>query len=129
MSDPQCIRRFLDDRDDGKPFQTLGALGGDSARLRFLGTFAGEQTVWDAHITTLEAFCRAALERGEAPRIGSRQFIDIGAENEHGRRIDIGLHVPVIDEPTDWKTITMIRNYKRLRVGRIEWGSGPEFPA
>ena len=127
MSDARCIRAFLDARAPDNPFQTHDAHGGDSARVRFLGVFSGEETVWDAHIMTLEAVCRAALEQGKAPPVGSRQFIDIGAEAEQGRSIRIGLHVSAIDEPTVWKTITMVRNYKRLCFGRIEWGSGVWF--
>lgn len=112
-----------------KPFEVLEPLGGASARVRFTGLFCNEEVLWDAHVMTLEAVLQQALENGEPPPIGPHQFIDIGAEHADGRLIHIGLHVPLIDEPTIWKTVTMIRNYKRLRFGRIEWGQGPLFPA
>jgi hypothetical protein len=78
---------------------------------------------------TLEQVLREALDSGQAMPVAPRQFIDIGNEANEGRAIAIGLHVPAIDEPTIWKPITMVRNYKRLRFGRIEWGKGPAFPA
>jgi len=112
----------------GKPFELLDTLGGSSTRVRFTGMFAGDETLWNAHVLTLEAAFKLALENGDPPPVGPRQFIDIGADGAEGRSITIGLHVPIIDEPTIWKTITMIRNYKRLHFGRIEWGQGPLFP-
>lgn len=112
----------------GKPFELLGTLGGSSAQLRFIGMFAGDETLWNARVLTLEAAFKLALESGDPPAVGPRQFIDIGADGAEGRNITIGLHVPSIDEPTIWKTITMIRNYKRLRFGRIEWGQEHLLP-
>lgn len=127
---PPSFDRFQDaSTAAGKPFEVLGLLGGPRARVRFLGRFNGEQTLWDARIMTLEAVLREALDSGQAMPIAPHQFIDIGNEGSEGRAITIGLHVPIIDEPTIWKTITMVRNYKRLRLGRIEWGKGPKFPA
>ena len=130
MTLPPSFTRFQDATTAaGKPFEVVEPLGGPRARVRFLGPFNGEQTLWDARIMTLEAVLREALESGQAMPIAPRQFIDIGNEGSEGRAISIGLHVPAINEPTIWKTITMVRNYKRLRFGRIEWGTGPAFPA
>lgn len=117
-----------------KPFEALEPLGGASARMRFTGLFCNEDVLWDARVMTLEAVLQQALDNGDPPPIGPQQFIDIGTDGPEGRRIEIGLHVPIIDEPTLWKTVTMIRNYKRLRFGRIEWGGiksnqPPLFPA
>lgn len=86
-------------------------LGGRSARLRFIGRFEGEDVVWDAELVAL-----AATE--EAPV----QYLDIGAPGPHGVPIRIGLAVPAIDRATLLKTIIMVRNYKRLRRGRHEFG-------
>ena len=110
----------------GKPFEVIGALGPPSVRVRFTGMFGTDKVIWDARIMTLEAVVQDVLEQGDPPPITPRQFIEIGADGADGRLITIGLHVPVIDEPTIWKTVTMIRNYKRLRLGRIEWGQAPE---
>jgi hypothetical protein len=127
---PLSYSRFQDATSAaGKPFEVVGPLEGPRARVRFLGHFNGEPTLWDARIMTLEAFVRETLDAGQAMPIAPRQFIDIGNEGSEGRAISIGLHVPAINEPTIWKTITMVRNYKRLRFGRIEWGTGPAFPA
>ena len=109
-----------------KPFEAMDPLGGPSARVRFTGLFNREKVLWNAHVMTMEAVIQDALEQDKPPPTAPRQFIEIGADGIEGRRITIGLHVPVIDEPTIWKTVTMIRKYKRLRLGRIEWGQGPD---
>lgn len=90
--------------------------GGASARLRFIGRFQAEEVVWDAELIAL-----AATEGGAA------QFLDIGAPTARGIPIRIGLGVACIDRPTVIKTIIMVRNYKRLRQGRHEFG--PQGPA
>ena len=37
-------------------------------------------------------------------------------------QLNVGLDLPIIDEPVIKKTIIMIRNYKLLAVGKIEFG-------
>jgi len=108
-----------------KPFEIIGGMDGKSARVRFTGLFNCEKTLWNAHIMTLEEALQQALDRGIAMPVGARQFIEIGSEDNQGRDIRIGLRVPRIDTATIWKTVTMIRNYKRLHPGRIEWGGAP----
>jgi hypothetical protein len=39
-----------------------------------------------------------------------------------GRKIEIGLNLPKIDETTILKTIIMVRQYKRLSHGRHDYG-------
>jgi hypothetical protein len=114
----------------GKPFEALEPVGDQSLRLRFVGPFEGRPIVWDATFMTLDAAYRQWLAEGHAPSPGAglKQFIEIGAEGPEGRRLSVGLKLPAIDEPTVWKTLTMLRNYKRLRMGRHEWGTEPLFP-
>ena len=129
MTSPPTLNAFKRRiADANKPFEILEPLEGPSARVHFTGIFCNEEVLWDAHIMTLETLHQQALQNGDPPAIDPRQFIDIGADEAAGRLIRIGLHVPIIDEPTIWKTVTMVRHYKRLRFGRIEWGQGSLFP-
>lgn len=86
-------------------------LDAPTARVRFIGRFEQQDVVWDAELIAL------AVPGGE-----NAQFIDIGTPGERGVPIKIGLHVARIDQPTLLKTIIMVRNYKRLRTGKHEFG-------
>lgn len=48
-------------------------------------------------------------------------FIEIKAGVEGVYQIRVGLDLAVIDESVIKKTIIMIRNYKRLAIGKIEF--------
>lgn len=99
----------------GADYVCDGPLGGDSLRLRFIGRYQEREVVWDAELIALAA---TGAE--------TAQFLDIGAPGPRGVPIRIGLGVPCIDRPTVLKTIIMVRNYKRLRPGRHEFGpAGP----
>jgi len=91
-------------------FEVLEPPGGDSVRLRFGGCLLGEAVVWDATVMTLE---RAGAERN---------FIDVGPPAPQGRRLTVAVAAAAIDLPTLRKTVMMIRQYKRLRPGRHEYG-------
>lgn len=87
------------------------ALGGHHVRLRFSGRFEGEDVVWDAELVALAATADMPV-----------QYLDIGVPGSRGVPIRIGLAVPAIDRATLLKAIMMVRNYKRLRRGRHEFG-------
>lgn len=92
------------------------------ARVRFVGLLQGEAVVWDCRFLTLrEARQRFAEDPGAAAR-PMRNFIDVGAPDATGVPIRIGLDIERIDKPAILKMIVMIRNYKRLRPGRHEFG-------
>lgn len=80
------------------------------AHLRFTGPFEGQVVVWDCEFITLAA-ARA-----------QRNFIDIALPAEYGMPLRVGLSIARIDTPAIEKMIIMIRHYKRLRVGRHEYG-------
>jgi hypothetical protein len=92
------------------------------ARFTFNGPFHGNDTCWDATLITLAqrrtADTTASLNT-HAP------FIEIGNETGHGRALTVALDIPIIDEATILRTIIMIRQYKRLRPGRHEFGDTP----
>ena len=51
-------------------------------------------------------------------------FIEIKEDSKEGiLQVQVGLDLETIDEPVIKKTIIMMRNYKRLAIGRIEFGS------
>lgn len=90
----------------------LDSPGGDQLRLRFSGPFAGRQVIWDATLI--------AMTPGQ-----QRNYIEIGHATENGIQLTVGLNVACIDLPTVRKTMMMIRQYKRLRQGRHEYGQTP----
>lgn len=84
--------------------------------MRFRGRFQDREVVWDATFTTLRRY----LERSAAP--SARPFIEINRAADGALRLEVGLDLPEFDRPAIAKTVIMIRNYKRLRLGRHEWG-------
>jgi len=96
-------------------FVILGSLQPDRAHIRFLGKHTGHTVIWDAHVH--------ALLHGRTPAAGSTaQFIDVGPPDGPLADISIGLAIEHIDLPVLRKTVIMIRNYRRLRPGRHEFG-------
>lgn len=96
-----------------------------SASVSFLGPFQGHTVVWNMTVATLahyrlaEAYVIATTES----RRFICPFIDIKKEADGGYQLNVGLDLPVIDEAVIKKTIIMIRNYKRLAIGKIEFGT------
>ena len=72
--------------------------------------------VWNASIFTLDEYAKH-----HAVAADPMQFIEIRLENGV-YFIEVGLNVAQIDHAVVERTIIMIRNYKRLRVGRHEYG-------
>ncbi len=104
-------------------YQAAGPLGGDRLQLQFDGPFEGHDIRWDATFLTLERY-----RREQAPQAGAlRNFIDIGERGDTGRRLTVVLDVAAFDSPTVIKAIIMVRQYRRLRVGRHEFGPPRQF--
>jgi hypothetical protein len=96
--------------------------------VRFLGHFHGRPVVWDCDFVTLAAECANGTRHiaGVTPQL--RNFIDIGHATSRGRQLRVGLSLPCIDRPAIEKMLIMIRNYKRLSLGRHEYGEAqPPF--
>lgn len=128
MSDP-CAELAAYLTSAGLAYHALSPLGGASAQVRFPGVFQGRAVAWNAEIVTLAAYDREQRRRAPTPSPVRtwRQFIEIGAQAEPGVPLRVGLAVPLIDTATVLRTIIMIRNYKRLRPGRHEFGDGVTF--
>lgn len=88
-----------------------------SVSVQFQGNFLGERVVWDMTLATLASH-RDSLA---APASLPCPFIQIDAGVNGVYPILVGLDLPCIDEPAIRKTIIMVRNYKRLRIGTIEF--------
>lgn len=118
----------MHDEQDAR-FECLSALPAGQARVRFSGPFQGAAVCWDMHLYTLECYQRERAQQRCADSRGPRPFIDISRGENGEYRLEVGLNVPVIDEPTIRKVLVMIRNYRRLRLGRHEWGKALASPA
>jgi len=78
--------------------------------LCFTGPFEGRTVTWDATF-------RVAQE-------GRPNTIEIGNEGPDGVQLTVTLALPCFDLPAIRKTVIMIRQYKRLKRGRHEFGLG-----
>lgn len=105
------------DNDIASEAELLESAGGPRLRLRFSGDFEGRSVIWDATFTSL-----ASWRAEHTPDLPMRNFIDIGNETAHGIELTVGLNVPCIDMPTVRKAMLMVRQYKRLARGRLEFG-------
>ena len=107
----------------GQPFVLLGEPGGQQLHLRFTGYLEGDGVVWDCRFVTLAWEAARCRESGAAAALeAQRSFIEVGQPGRHGVPLRVGLDLPCIDIPSVEKMIIMIRNYKRLRRGRHEFG-------
>jgi len=86
----------------------------DRARFIFTGPYEGEEIRWNTLLQRLD-------DRT------THSSIEIGDDHGEGRRLTVTLAIPEVDEPAILRTVVMIRQYKRLRPGRHEFGgtAGP----
>jgi hypothetical protein len=94
------------------------------SQVTFAGTFQGETVCWNMTIATLDHY--RLTSKADKPAIEQQKyrcpFIEIAEGIEGVYPLSVGLDLPVIDEPVIKKAIIMIRNYKKLLVGKIEFG-------
>ena len=100
-------------------FEYLGEPEPDRADITFKARFEGEMLSWQATVMTLSWYARQ-----ESPRraTANRQFIDMQTPKNGTCRVSVGLCVDRIDPQVLMKTVIMLRQYKRLRPGRHEYG-------
>jgi hypothetical protein len=109
----------------GIHFTLLEPVAPRRAHFAFTGPFDGQEVVWDATLVTLDAYHRA--QPPEARSVQRHSFMEIGHAGTNGRAVRIGLDIPAIDEAVILRAIIMMRQYKRLRVGRHEFGEPRHF--
>ena len=93
------------------------SLPAKTAFIKFSGKFNSQNIVWNACIETMERYAETNPVSDDP-----EQFIDIQLQGRV-HYIHIGLNLPFIDNAAIERSIIMIRNYKRLRVGRHEYGA------
>ena len=112
-----------DNSGGGSDYRLLGQPDRNCAWVEFEGVFEHQPVRWRATIVTL-------TREPSGPADGLRQFIDIdpdGTAADATLAVRVGLAVDEIDSATIQKTIIMLRQYKRLQRGRMEFG--PLYPA
>jgi hypothetical protein len=102
----------------GNDYQVLSGVPDTAVHVRFVGLFKKRPVVWDATLYTLKRYHEEFSPHGSS----ARTFIEIAEAGTDVYRLKVGLNLSVIDQPVIRKTIIMIRNYKLLRLGTIEWG-------
>lgn len=111
-------------------FVALSPINRSQVHIRFPGHFQGREIVWDAQLLTLQSIYEQQKAHGNlthTPSITLRQYIHINSGKKDRVSLTIALNVPQFDEPTILKTIIMIHNYRRLRLGRHEYGEPVTF--
>ena len=109
----------------GDDFICSSPLPCTSAFVSFLGPFQGQVVLWNMTLATLKHLRSLAAVATPATdgAILLRSFIEIHQGNDGVLELAVGLDLEIIDEPVIKKTIIMIRNYKRLVIGKIEFGN------
>jgi len=114
----------------GIEFNLLEALAASQAHFSFVGQFQNEELTWDATLLTLERYhaeqphSSQAVQRSPFLEVG----LEVGAQTISGRTLRVVIDVAQLAAPTILRSIIMIRQYKRLRIGRHEFGLPRVFP-
>lgn len=122
MTSPYPLAREF----QGISYSLLAVPGAEQARFTFSGRFEDQELIWDATLLTLARYHAEQPDAGQS--VLRSAFLEIGGETAHGRAIRVTLDIPVIDQAAILRTIIMIRQYKRLRPGRHEFGEPRVFP-
>ena len=110
----------------GSDYLLINRLADQHVHSKFIGNFQGQQLVWDAFIRTMHDYYELDLKNTSDENVELRQFIDIEKKN-NGYRIKLVLNLDNIDEAAIQKSLIMVRNYKRLSLGKHEYGEARNF--
>jgi hypothetical protein len=99
------------------------ALPASAAAVVFLGPFQNQTVVWQMTLATLQHCRQTQNDLAGNPNSFSKPFIEILPEQQGCYPLHVGLELEMVDEAVIKKTIIMLRNYKRLAIGRMEFGS------
>lgn len=96
-----------------------------SASVAFLGQLQGQIVIWNMTLATLAHYRKEKINDVSAAAQAHYHcpFIEIKEGIEGVYSLKVGLDLAVIDEPVIKKAIIMMRNYKRLVIGRIEFAA------
>lgn len=107
----------------GSDYLCASALPDTAVFVQFLGPFQNRMVAWDATLYTLTRYYQdhPAESASTLQFCSPRPFIEITPSADASFLLKVALDLNIIDEPVIKKTIIMIRNYKRLRLGRFGW--------
>lgn len=96
-----------------------------AAFISFLGPFQGALVQWNMTLSTLAHHQKTelSLTSESRPVLIARPFIEIKQENLGVFEVKVVLDLKIIDATVIRKSIIMMRNYKRLKIGKIEFGN------
>lgn len=118
LTDTPAVRLFRQQLEsEGKDYLCSTALPSPYASVAFIGSLQGAWVRWDMQLASLDylRWQAASAEAYPCP------FIEISEGCDGIFPLTVGLNLQQIDEPAIKKTIIMIRNYKRLAIGRLEF--------
>lgn len=97
----------------------------DNAQVWFIGKLNDEEILWHATFQTSASYYSDSPNNDAlgTDATAEKSFISVGATQQGVAKLHVVLAVDTIDEPTIKKAIIMVRNYKRLAVGRHDFGS------
>jgi hypothetical protein len=101
------------------------ALPGSAAAVAFLGTFQGQTVLWQMTLATLQYYRQSHKVPGVTgdSSVFGKPFIEILPGQQGCHALYVGLDLGIIDEAVIKKSIIMIRNYKRLAAGKMEFSA------
>lgn len=110
----------------GKDYVIRSPAPAERVDVEVWGAFQGRPVRWQVELMTLRAYHGLCVQRGRQTE-SVRPFLDVGEAEGDTRPIRVGLDVPIIDQATVIKAVIMILKYKRLHVGRHEYGEARRF--
>ena len=124
----QAVKQFEEIlKASNRDFLIINSEDDQACEIKFIGPFNGAPVIWLANIQTLKHYASKLREASkESGMVKMQQFLEI-EPNQELFRIDVGLNIDKIDEAAIKRTIIMVRKYKRLHIGRHEYGEFVEF--
>lgn len=110
----------------GEEYRLLEVSSSRQCRVQFTGTFNHKHVVWDVCIRTLWDYANDIKQASNLSEIELKQFIEI-EQGEACYRALVILKLDEINTAAIGRTIIMIRKYKRLHLGRHEYGDPVKF--
>ena len=89
------------------------------ARFKFAGRYQQRDVIWQCDLHSLQHFAETYYQQQQPESLQQRLIIDT-RDGQH--RITIALNLARIDKSAIYKTIIMVRNYKRLHEGEHCYG-------
>lgn len=105
----------------GEEYRLLEMPSSGQCRIQFTGYFNHKHVVWDVCIRTLNDYANEVKQANNLVEIKLKQFIEI-EQGDACYRALVVLKLGEINTAAIGPTIIMIRKYKRLHLGRHEYG-------